>query len=105
METTEEEVELTDEELIEQFEIAKKMLKEKQKFVDDVKDMIMQRIHDSEEKSIEGQYSTYTINEINGLRVKGLKDIENEFGREWLEENRNRLTNDTVSYRIKVNRK
>ena len=66
---------------------------------------LTERIQDSEEKSIEGQYSTYTVNEINGLRVKGLKDIENEFGREWLEENRNRLTNDTVSYRIKVTRK
>jgi len=97
METTEEEVELTDEELIEQFEIEKKVLKEKQKFVDDVKDMIMNRIQDSEEKSIEGQYSTYSINEIYGLRVKGFKDIYNEFGREWLEENRNRLTNETVS--------
>lgn len=105
METTEEEVELTDEELIEQFEIAKKLLKEKQKFVNDVKDNIMQRIQDSEEKSIEGKYSTYTITEVNGLRVKGLKDIENEFGRKWLEENRNRLTNDTVSYRIKTTRK
>jgi hypothetical protein len=105
METTEEEMELTNEELIEQFEIAKKELKEKQKFVNDMKEKIMQRIQDSEEKSIEGKYSTYAINEINGLRVKGLKDIENEFGRKWLEEHRDRLTNDTVSYRIKVNHK
>ena len=105
MENNEEEMELTDEELIMEFENTKKSLKKLQKIADDIKENIMQRIQDSEEKSIEGQYSTYTVNEINGLRVKGLKDIEHEFGREWLEENRNRLTNDTVSYRIKVTRK
>ena len=92
---------LSDKGLIEAFERCMKMRKNIMEQYNNHREEIMKRISDSDDNKIVGNYNTYVINEVNGLRVKGLKDIEDELGKEWLDENRHLITKETTSYRLK----
>lgn len=93
--------ELDDESLVRRFEHADKLRKQHQNDFDKVREELLLRIAGSENNIVVGALTSYSINEVHGLRVKGLKDIENELGREWLEENRDKIVNETVSCRLK----
>ena len=92
---------LSDKGLIEAYERCKKMKKNIMDQYENHREEIMKRISDSDDNKIVGNYNTYIINEVNGLRVKGLKDIEDELSKEWLDENRHLITKETTSYRLK----
>jgi hypothetical protein len=93
--------ELDDESLVRRFEHADKLRKQHQNDFDKVKEELLLRIAGNENNIVVGALTSYSINEVHGLRVKGLKDIENELGREWLEENRDKIVNETISVRLK----
>jgi len=93
--------ELDDESLVRRFEHAKKLNKQHQSDFDKVKEELLLRIAGNENNIVVGALTSYSINEVHGLRVKGLKDIEDELGREWLEENRDKIVNETVTCRLK----
>ena len=93
--------ELDDESLVRRFEHADKLRKQHQNDFDKVREELLLRIAGSENNIVVGALTSYSINEVHGLRVKGLKDIENELGREWLEENRDKIVNETVACRLK----
>ena len=93
--------ELDDESLVRRFEHAKKLSKQHQDDFNKVKEELLLRIAGNENNIVVGALTSYSINEVHGLRVKGLKDIEDELGREWLEENRDKIVNETVACRLK----
>ena len=93
---------LSDSELITRYERIKAEKQEVFRNHEKVREEMMKRIRESESEAIYGRFgSHYVINTVSGLRVKGLKDIEDNLGREWLNENRNAITQDTTSYRLK----
>ena len=92
--------ELDDESLVRRFEHAKKLNTQHKDDFDKVKEELLLRIAGNENNIVVGALTSYSINEVHGLRVKGLKDIENELGREWLEENRDKIVNETVTRRL-----
>lgn len=93
--------ELDDESLVRRYEHADKLRKQHQSDFNKVKEELLLRIKGNEENIVVGALTSYTINEVHGLRVKGLKDIEDELGREWLEENRDKIVNETITIRLK----
>lgn len=93
---------LSDSELIIRYERIKAEKQEAFRNHEKVREEMVKRIRESESEAIYGRFgSYYVINTISGLRVKGLKDIEDSLGREWLNENRGAITQDTTSYRLK----
>ena len=93
--------ELDDESLVRRFEHADKLRKQHHDDCKKVREELLLRIAGNENNIVVGALTSYSINEVHGLRVKGLKDIEDELGREWLEENRDKIVNETVTCRLK----
>lgn len=93
--------ELDDESLVRRFEEADKLRKQHQTDFDKVREELILRIASNENNIVVGALTSYSINEVHGLRVKGLKDIEDELGREWLEENRDKIAKEITTVRLK----
>ena len=93
--------ELDDESLVRRFEHADKLRRQHQNDFNKVKEELLLRIAGNENNMVVGALTSYSINEVHGLRVKGLKDIEDALGREWLEENRDKIVKEITMGRLK----
>ena len=67
-----------------------------------VKEELTDRIVSSEDHAIETATQRASIMHITGDRVKSIKEIEEEYGEEWVDENRRRLTKTIESKKLKI---
>jgi hypothetical protein len=88
--------------LVERYDELKKERKSVDKEIAAIKEEVMTRIQESEFNEIETEVSNITVKVVEVTRVKSLNEIEDEFGAEWMDENRRRLTKTVESQRLYV---
>jgi len=67
-----------------------------------LRDVITDRIVSSDAGEMTTKTKRVTIQYINADRVKSIKEIEDEFGETWTDENRRRLLKPIESKKIKI---
>ena len=67
-----------------------------------LRDVMTDRIVSSEDHQMTTETKRVTIQYINADRVKSIKEIEDEYGEEWIDENRRRLVKPVESKKIKI---
>ena len=67
-----------------------------------LRDTMTDRIVSSEDHQMVTETKRVTIQYINTDRVKSIKEIEDEYGEEWIDDNRRRLVKPVESKKIKI---
>lgn len=67
-----------------------------------LRDVITGRIVKNDSQEMTTNTKRVTIQYINADRVKSIKEIEEEYGEEWIDENRRRLVKPIESKKLKI---
>ena len=70
--------------------------------IKEAKDILQDRIVRSENNQITTNTKRVSIQYITGDRMKPIKELEDEFGEEWVDEHRRRLQKPVESKKLKI---